>query len=56
MEALMSEMDNLSNSLESTRHELHNQVITLEKWEEEKDKLVASVRILTFPHEFRLLF
>lgn len=42
MEALMSEMDNLSNSLESTRHELHNQVITLEKWEEEKDKLVAS--------------
>ncbi|PAV18779.1 BRE1-domain-containing [Pyrrhoderma noxium] len=39
MTALLSEIDMLSNSLEEAKRESQTQVITLEKWEEERQRL-----------------
>lgn len=43
MTALLSEIDMLSNSLEEAKRESQTQVITLEKWEEERQRLNEQV-------------
>lgn len=43
MNALFSEIDRLTTAWEAVNKELKNQVISIEKWEEDKEKLIIAV-------------
>ena len=46
MNELFSEMDRLSKAWENADKQAEAQVVSLDKWEEEKEKLLLAVRLI----------